>query len=275
MDELEGPGADIAAALIDLFTSYGLGSLAPKIIEFVQQDYGPDTITLLLRETPEYKKRFIANERRRAAGLPELSPGEILQIEAGYRQSLQAAGLPAGFYDSHEDFVEFLVKDIAPAEVAERAQRARQVADTVDPLQRQVLATRGIDPDSLASFYLDPNRALPLLQKQVDVALLGAERQRAGFGFNEGAAETLFQRGVTLEEARAGYSVIAQALPTFERLGEIENDPFTISDFEDEVFSGDAEATQSRRRLASQERARFSGSSGTGRSTFSRDRTYS
>jgi hypothetical protein len=45
-----------------LFNNYGLGTLAPKITEYVQQGFSPDTVTLKLQETPEYKQRFAGNE---------------------------------------------------------------------------------------------------------------------------------------------------------------------------------------------------------------------
>ena len=50
---LSGPQKDALAALNSLFTSYGIGSLAPKITEFLQNGYSADTIGLLLKETPD------------------------------------------------------------------------------------------------------------------------------------------------------------------------------------------------------------------------------
>lgn len=274
-NELSGADRDAAAALIALFKQYGLESLGPKIVDFIQQGYGQDTIVLLLQETKEYQERFRGNQLRASAGLPVLTPGDYLRIEAGYRQALQAAGMPAGFYDSPSDFHDFIAKDIAPEEIAERANEARRVADTVDPLQRQVLGERlGITHGDLAAYFLDTDKALGVLERNVQQALLGAERQRAGFEFDQGQAESLFSQGISIEEARRGYGTIAEVLPTFEKLGEIEGDEFTVSDLEAEVFGSSGEAATRRQRLASQERARFSGSAGTGQNTLSRQRQF-
>lgn len=275
-DELEGPGRNAAAALIDLFTSYGLDTLAPKIVEFVQQGYGTDTVTLLLQETSEYKKRFAANEKRAARGMPVLSPAEYLQVESGYRQALQAAGMPPGFYDELGDFTDWIERDISPSEIQDRANTARQVADTVDPLQREALARIGVSGDDLAAFYLDENRALPILQRQVQETFLAAERERAGFDYDLGVGQRLFDAGVEVRQAREGYSAIAQTLPTLERLSEIEqqDEPFTLADMESEVFEQDPEAAQQRRGLASRERARFQGRAGTGTQSLSRDTRF-
>src|SRR5512139_2967154 len=75
---LQGEDRDAYMALLSLFSGYGLGSLAPKILEYVQQGYGADTITMLLQRTDEYKRRFSANEIRRKNGLPVLAPNEYL-----------------------------------------------------------------------------------------------------------------------------------------------------------------------------------------------------
>jgi hypothetical protein len=50
------------STLSQIFESYGLSALAPKIKEFVQQGFTPDTVTLKLQETPEYKQRFAGND---------------------------------------------------------------------------------------------------------------------------------------------------------------------------------------------------------------------
>jgi hypothetical protein len=274
-DELSGATRDAGAALVDLFTSYGLGTLAPKIIEFLQEGYSGDTIALLLQETTEFKQRFAANEARRAAGLPVLSPADYLRTEAGYRQVLQASGVAAGYYDSTSDFQRYLEQDVAPEEIKLRANEAVKLAHTIDPGQRQALQGFGIDVSDMAAYYLNVGTAVPILQRKIDTALLGYERQRAGFDPDTARAETLARLGVTLGQAREGYSVIAGAVPTLSKLGAIEGDPFTVSDLEAEVFDQDAEAATRRKGLASRERARFSGSAGQSRGTLARERDFS
>jgi len=274
-DELSGANRDAAAALIDLFTSYGLGTLAPKIVEYLTEGYSGDTIALLLQETPEFKQRFAANEARRKAGLSVLSPADYLRTEAGYRQVLQASGVPAGYYDSVTDFQRYLELDNSPEEIKARAEAAVKLAHTIDPGQRQALQAFGIDVGDMAAFYLNVGTAVPILQRKIDTALLGYERQRAGFEFDETRAESLAQRGITLAQAREGYSAIAEALPTLSKLGAIESDPFTVSDLEAEVFDQSPDAARRRKLLLSQERGRFAGSAGQGRGTLAREREFS
>ena len=55
--------------LEDTFNSYGLGSLVPVVRTFMEQGLSDDEAVIQLRQTPEYKQRFLGNECRRAKGL--------------------------------------------------------------------------------------------------------------------------------------------------------------------------------------------------------------
>src|SRR5882757_3766747 len=82
---LKGTERDAYLAINSLFKNYGLESLAPKIYDYVKNGYSADTISVLLQDTKEYKDRFSANEARKKAGLPVLSPAEYLSAESSYR----------------------------------------------------------------------------------------------------------------------------------------------------------------------------------------------
>jgi hypothetical protein len=275
-DQLQGNERDAAAALISLFEQYGLGALASTIVGYVQQGYGEDTMLVLLQETKEYKDRFAANDARRNAGLPVLSPGEYIATERAYAQALQAAGMPPGFFDDPaKDFRDFLEKDIAPTEIAERAGKATEYVNTLDQHQLSVLQRRrGLGVGDLAAHFLDPDRALPALQKSVQTALLGAERERAGYDFSDVQSEMLFSQGITAQQARQGYGAIREVESSLSRLAEIEGTEFGVGDLESEVFGASGEAAERRRRLESGERARFGGSSATSTTSLSRQRTF-
>lgn len=264
---LQGSDRDAAAALTNLFNQYGLGTLAPAIIDYIKQGYSPDTITILLQETPAYKQRFKANDVRRAKGLPELSPAEYLATEQAYRQTLSKWGLPSGFYDSPEDFQKFLENDLSPVEIDQRAQDASDFMNSASADQMAYYRQYYTQGD-LVAFALDPERAAPLVGKAFKASQIGGLAQQQGIGIGRDTAESLANAGVTENEAQQGFAQIAQNEPTLQKLGSIYNDGISQQELISAVFQEDATANKKIKKLASQERATFGGSSGVGPSSL-------
>ena len=79
-----------------------------------------DEIGIQLRESPAFKRRFAANEARRAAGKPVYSVTQTLLLESQYRKNLRDSGMPAGFYDDPTSLQNFLINDISPDEILAR-----------------------------------------------------------------------------------------------------------------------------------------------------------
>ena len=259
---LSGSDRNAADYLIALFESYGLGSLAKQIVSMVKKGWGSDTIMLELQDTDEWKQRFAGNEARRKAGLAVLSPAEYLATERAYRQVLNEYGFPTGFYDSTDDFSKMIGGDLSPSELQQRAQAVTSYINTRDQSTKDALRRMyGLGTGDLAALALDQNRALPLLRKQMQAVSIGAEAERQGLGYTAAKSEYFADLGITAEQARQGYSTIAQGLPALEELGDIYDETFTQGTFEDEVFEGKADAANKRNRLRSQVRADFSGSS--------------
>lgn len=247
-----------------IFESYGLGTLAPKILEYVQKGYDTDTIALMLQDTSEYKTRFKANDARRSKGISVLSPGEYIALERQYRQLLSTAGLPEGFFDQNDDFTNWIGGDVSPAEVQERVGMASQALYSSDPYYIQNLRSYGLGDGDMVAYMLDSKRALPLLQKTVRAAQIGAEASRNSLGLDKARAEMFADLGVTQDQARGAYQTISEVLPTAEKLGRIYGEQFGKGDLEDEILGGSGLASQKRKRLAIKEASAFSGSSGLG-----------
>lgn len=259
---LSGSDRNAADALISLFESFGLGTLASQIVNMVKQGWGSDTIMLKLQSTKEWKKRFAGNEARIKAGLPVLNPAEYLSTERAYRQVLDEYGFPKGFYDSTSDFEKFIGNDLSPSELQQRAQAVSGYINTRDSSALTAMRKLyGLGTGDLAALALDPDRALPLLRKQMQAVGIAAEAQRAGLSYTQGGSEYYADIGITAEQARQGYSTIAEYLPTLNELGDIYGQNYGQGVFEAEVFQGDATATRRRKGLASQQRADFSGQS--------------
>lgn len=213
---LTGDQRNAYSALVDVFNTYGLGSLAPDILKYVQQGFNSDTISLLLQNTDAYKQRFAGNQIRLKNGYAVLSPADYIATENAYRQSMRAAGLPSGFYDSTSDFANFIGDDVSASEMNSRVQIASQATLTASPQYTQALKQMGLSSGDLTAYFLDPTKALPLLQQQAATAAIGSEALVRGLSFDQGYAQQLAQAGFSQSQAAQGYSQIAGEFQTLQ-----------------------------------------------------------
>lgn len=258
---LEGEDRDAYAATLGILRAYGLESLAPTVLGFITQGYSSDTIQVLLPETPEYKQRFQANEARRKAGLPVLSPAEYLSVEDSYRQIMSSAGLPIGFYDQPSDFTSWIAQDVAPQEVQQRVATAKEIVNNLDPGALGYMRQWYTDGD-LVAYALDRTRAADVLERQWKASQAASAGRDNGLRLNQGQAEQVGNLGLSDIQMRAGMSEAANLGTSAQRLSTVYGGQFTEQDAIDATFFSSQPAQQRARKLASQERASFSGSSG-------------
>lgn len=259
--DLTGPQRDAAAALVDLFTRYGLASLAPKVIDFVRQGYSSDTISLLLQDTAEYKQRFAANAERQKKGLPVLTPAEYISAEQSYRSIMAGAGLPVGFYDQQSDFQRFIANDVSPTELKSRVDLAANAIRRAPAETKTIFSQWYTDGDMIA-YALDPTKAAPLVEQRIQAAEAAALAKSQGSSLDQSTAEYIGNQGASFDQLQQGVGFIAQESKTTSKLDAIYGGDVTSADIAREVFGNDAQAATKRGKLASQERAAFSGSSG-------------
>lgn len=262
---LTGANRDAFLALKTVFNNYGLGSLAGKIFDYVKNGYSADTIGILLQDSPEYKKRFAANEARRKAGLSVLSPAEYIAAENSYRQIMKQSGLPKGFYDSTDDFAGFLGGDLSPTELQERVNLATQASVLANPAYKEALAQMGISQSEIAAYFLDNKKALPYIQKAAAKAAIGAEALSRGFEFDQRYAEELATSGISREQAAQAYARIGDEFSTLSNLGSIYGGGWTQREAEEDIFKGGGASSQKKQQLSSRERGNFSGAAGAAR----------
>ncbi len=84
--------------LLSQFQQYGLGALVEPLKALITDDTSEGELTLLLRQTEPYKRRFAANAARIGKGLRALSEAEYLTLEDGYQNIMRNYGLPANYY---------------------------------------------------------------------------------------------------------------------------------------------------------------------------------
>lgn len=239
---------DAVSYLTELLRDYGLEELGPWAYEQVTSGNSPTMIRQLLWEQPAFKKRFKVIFDRRDKGLPAVSVDEVLDYERKARQIFQSAGLPSGFYDSPDDFYNFLVNDVSLSELNSRVEMARDYAFSSDATTRNELRRiYGVSDGQLTAFFLDNKRALPLIQSQWLAAQNAGASLRSGYGeLTQPEAERLAALGVDPSKAAQGFGALVQSKELFTPLPgqEAAETPITREDQLSGAFGGDEAARQ-------------------------------
>jgi hypothetical protein len=270
---------DAYALLSQTFRDYGLESLVPAIEGLMKRNVGPKQAGIEIRTMPEYIARFKGNDLRRAAGKNAVSEAEYLAIEDAYDQTLRAYGQQNYFgidrKSKQEKAAELIGNDISAVEFKDRIQLAVDRVQNADPVIKSTLKQfyPNLNESDLVGYFLNPKDNLPKLQEKVTASEIGAAATGLNLATDVATATDLAKYGVTQAQAREGYSGISAVLPTAKKLGDIYGETgvkYAQKEAEAEVFKGNQDAATKRKRLASMERAAFSGSSGTGQSSLSK-----
>lgn len=263
-------------------TRLGLPSLVGPLKTLFESGISDgDSLRLALSQTPEYRTRFSANDKRIAAGLAALSPAEYIQLEDQYQSVMRNYGLPASYYAKDATgkqigFDELLGGDVSATELEERLITAQ---DRVLKSNPEVLKTLkefypGIGNGDILAYSLDPKNALKDIQRKVAAAEIGGAALAQGLSATMTGSEELAGYGVTKDEAQKGFINVAQMTPRGSLLSEIYNEaPYNQATATAEVFgtAGAADAAQKRRKLTALEEATFSGQSGLSQGALARN----
>lgn len=206
----------------ETLAAYGLAELSDFVSNIVFGEDIVDANVILgrVRQTPQYKLRFAANEQRRAKGLNALSESEYVAMERVYMQYLRASGLPPELYDQNTDVQQLLANDVSVAELATRINQGYEAVKNADPqVVTEMKRLYGVTEDQLAAYFLDPEKTTPILVRQAQSAQIAAEaRLQAGIEIGQGQVEQLATAGITQEQARQGFQAIQQAQELFTAL---------------------------------------------------------
>lgn len=252
--------------LRDFFESLGIvfdQEIETLIKDAMVDGYGPDQLNLImpdLEKTQAFRNRFVGYHQRVANGYNAISLGEYLQLENTYHRIMQEAGLPAGFYDDPSDFGGWIADNVSPDEIQNRVAMSVKAAQSVDPTARNLMARYyGLTTGDIASFFLDQDRALPVIERQYQAANVASWAARAGFQIDGITRyEDLVDSGITAEQAANSYGTIKSLNDTVGTIAGVYGETYDQSDAEADVFFG---RNDKRRRLVSKETATFGGSS--------------
>lgn len=243
----------------DKLEKYGLGELADFAYQMLVNDESTQAVMDALQETDAFKQRFAGMESRRQAGLPAISPADYIRLEDNYRSTMAMAGLPPGFYDSPDDFAEFIGNDVSPQEMQQRVSFAATAVSNADPnLKAQLRELYGVgveDEGELIAFYLDPQRGTSAIEQRLQLEAAGlssAAISTLGSGFEQGTAERLANLGVQRREVTERLQ--GQRAMTQQLLGE--DTAVTSSELAAAEFGLDSEATSDIAKLRQQRQQR-------------------
>jgi hypothetical protein len=265
------------------FSEFGLGSLVEDIQRYIQDGLSESELTLRLRETPAYQKRFAANKQRIAKGLTALSEAEYIGMEDKYQEVMRQYGLPQSYWNkdsmgTQTGFEQLLANDVSNTELEDRLMVAQ---DRVLKANPEVLSALkqfypGIKNGDILAYTLDPKNAIKDIQRKVTAAEIGGAALAQGLNQSQtpeeiqryaARAEQLAGAGVTKAAAQQGFETVAGIAPRGGQLAAMYNqDPYTQQTAETEIFNlaGSAEAKKKREKLTALETASFSGQSGRG-----------
>jgi len=281
-ERLRRAGQSAYDILLAEFSQYGLSSLVEPLKSLIVSGPSAAELTLALRATDAYKKRFSANAERIRKGLTALNEATYLGLEDKYQSVMRNYGLPATYYSKdtmgrQEGFEKLIANDVSATELEDRILTAQN--RVINAPSEVTTALKQFYPDitngDILAYTLDPDKALTEIKRKVTAAEIGGAAIGAGLGTSATRAEELAKFGVTAATARQGYQA---AVPLIERGRQLsafyEESPYTQATAEEELFnlSGAAEATQKRKRLSALETAEFSGRSGLTGGALSRDR---
>lgn len=280
-------------AVEEMFQLVGLdaafaASLRATIDDVYNKNIDPNRAQILnvVYNSDAYKQRFKANEviRQRIAdgqGRPGdrmLTPAEYIAAENTYKEILQNADMPEGYYDTPDDFTNLISNSISASEFKSRvdtAYDALNYADqsVVNSLENYYNLTRS----DLVAYLLDPARAMPVLQgraaaagafgmnnrteleKMYRSAKVGGAAERQGLGVDRGMSEEIVDLNKDADAENA-FATAGAADSDLQRLGKLYGESMDFKDLVRETLnlSGGVTAGRKRRKFASRERAAFS-----------------
>jgi hypothetical protein len=264
------------------FDRYGIGKLVGDVERLLVEGTPPAEYSFQLRQTPTYKQRFAANEQRIKKGLRALDESSYIALEDQYQDVMRRYGLPEAYYQrddigTQKAFEKLIAADVSNVELEKRIQNTQSRIFDANP--EVMTAMRQFYPDitngEILAYALDPETALPQLERKIAAAEIGGAALQAGLTTGLGRAEELAAAGITKAAAQEQYGKIAQILPRAGTLAEIyKQGPYTQAIAETEAFGlkGAAEATKQRKLLTELEQAQFAGQSGAAKSALARER---
>ena len=200
------PGTGSAQGIIaDSLKNYGMQGLADWAWAKYLDGESMDQIVMEMRKTPEYQAKYPAMEElaKQGKAISETTYNEYVDYVT---QASRNYGVPVEMYATPQGIAKMLINGVSKAEADERFQMASVGAISApDEVKRAYSEMYGLKGGDLIATYLDPEKALPILQRQAAAAQIGGAAYRENMVASIPEAERLAAQGVTYDQAVAGY----------------------------------------------------------------------
>ena len=284
-EKLRRAGQSAYDILLAEFNQYGLGALVEPLKNLIQSGPSSAELTLALRATDAYQKRFAANKSRVSAGLSALNEAEYIRLEDQYQNVMRNYGLPASYYAKdttgrQEGFEKLIGFDVSATELEDRILTAQ--SRVINAAPEVTTALKQFYPDitngDILAYTLDPTKGLSEIKRKVTAAEIGGAALGSKLGTSAARAEELARYGVTAESAKQGYGAIGAGLERGRQLSSIYQEPaYNQVLAEEEIFNlpGQTQAGEKRKKIIGLEKATFGGQTGVSSGALSQNRAGS
>jgi hypothetical protein len=201
-------------------SEFGLSDLEGMVSELMARGIEEESAVLYeLRNTTSFQKRFAANEARRAAGLPALTPRSYIDLENTYREVLRRGGM-LEYFNRQDVFESLIGGDVSPAELYDRMTNAYQVVRDADAgTKAQMQQLYNIEEKDLAAYFLDPKTSVSMLKRRAEAAKIASiGKEQGGIQLTAQTAEDIAARGYTTAQAGTAFTNITQQAGLYETM---------------------------------------------------------
>lgn len=278
---------DQSALIRSELESYGLGALWDVVYGYLQDGYADSEVIfrqienddrykqLLYQRFPALENLRKENASRAARGEPPLtvpSPATYVAMERGYADALQ--GMP-GNWATKENITKWISSGVSVEQVDKRVATAKDYIDyNLNPdVKAELRDIYGLNDADMLEYVLSDPRRQEELQAEYDLrikqATVGGAARSRGMGISDSLRNEIASSSdsvYTFGQAAARFESVAAQADDYAKLSAISGINTSRDDLIREEFnlSGGSSTTKLKKRLASQERGRFSGSSAVG-----------
>lgn len=252
-------GTTAKAIIQTVLKRYGLTNLTTWAWNQITAGASSQQVLVDLYQTPQFNARFPAIQMRQKAGLPPLLPSTYINFETQMAQLEHQYGLPKGFLTTSTRVSQLLANDVSASEVSARVQQGYATIAYAPPAVRQAFtAMFGVNGDgALASYFLTPKHATPILEQQATAAQFSGIAAQGSVAMTTDTAMQLAQMGVNPSAVQSGVSQIEQEAPLFQ--GRINQPGVTQQQGLEAQFGLSASATQALEKEETGREAEFRG----------------